>query len=52
MQQKPDDLQAFLKAVKRNRLDEDLSKAARHHSAVNVAEANKIIDDLAWKPSS
>lgn len=37
-------MRAFLDAVKTQKLDDDLSSAARHHSAVNVAEADKLIE--------
>jgi hypothetical protein len=39
-------LKSFLETVKQQGLIDDLSKAARHHSAVNVAEADSLIQKL------
>lgn len=42
----PDKVKAFLEVVKTKGLAEDLSKAARHHSAANVAEADEILERM------
>ncbi|MGK9230874.1 hypothetical protein KXS07_02475 [Inquilinus limosus] len=45
-------LKSFLETVRAQGLSEDLTKAARHHSAANIAEADKILKDLQKDPSS
>lgn len=47
-----DKLRAFVDSVKEHGLEEDLSKAARHHSAANVAEGDKILKTIKDKQKS
>lgn len=39
----------FVKAVKEGSLSEDLSRAARHHSAANVKDGDRILEEMRKK---
>ena len=51
MSTKANPIKKFLKAVETMGLDEDASTAARHHSAVNVTEADELLEELRDKKS-
>jgi hypothetical protein len=40
------DLKAFVEAVKATGIAEDLSRAARHHSAANVEEGDAVLHEV------
>lgn len=40
------DVKAFVEAVKATGIAEDLSRAARHHSAANVEEGDAVLREI------
>lgn len=42
-------IEKFVEAVKEGSLSEDLSRAARHHSAANVKDGERILEQMRKK---
>jgi len=42
-------IEKFVEAVKDRSLSEDLSRAARHHSAANVKDGDRILEEIRKK---